>query len=241
MSEIKCKVASITPLTDVVYKVELTPTSPATFKAGQYAMAVMGEKDMRPFSIANAAFDNSRVELHIGAEPGNNYAGEVLARMREEGKITLSIGHGDAFLQSNGLPMVLIAGGTGFSYTYSILQEHLNSGDKTPLTLYWGGKHASDLYLADELTALAQAHSHFTFVPVVEFANDDWTGRTGWVHHAAMADHADFTNVQVYVAGRFEMSKVVRDDFTQRGLKPENLFGDAFAFIQQVRLCLSLQ
>ena len=76
MSEIKCKVASITPLTEVVQKVELTPESPVEFKAGQYAMVVMGEKDMRPFSIANAAFDNSRIELHIGAEPGNSYAGE---------------------------------------------------------------------------------------------------------------------------------------------------------------------
>ena len=85
MSEIKCKVASITPLTEVVQKVELTPESPVEFKAGQYAMVVMGEKDMRPFSIANAAFDNSRIELHIGAEPGNSYAGEVLERMRADG------------------------------------------------------------------------------------------------------------------------------------------------------------
>ncbi len=231
MSQIKCKVSSITPLTDVVQKVELTPSQPATFKAGQYAMVVMGEKDMRPFSIANAAFDNDRIELHIGAETGNSYAGEVLERMRNDGEITLSVGNGEAFLQSNGLPMVLIAGGTGFSYTYSILQEHLNSGDNTPITLYWGGKHAADLYLAEELTALASTNNHFTFVPVVEFANDDWEGRTGWVHHAVMADHADFSDVQVYVAGRFEMAKVVRDDFMQRGLKANNLFGDAFAFI----------
>jgi len=231
MSEIKCKVASISPLTEVVQKVELTPSETVNFKAGQYAMIVMGEKDMRPFSIANAAYDNNRIELHIGAEPGNSYAGDVLARMKEEGEVSVVVGNGDAFLQSNGLPMVLIAGGTGFSYTYSILQEHLNSGDKTPVTLYWGAKHAHDLYLADELTALAAANPHFTFVPVVEFANDDWTGRTGWVHHAVMADHANFESVQVYVAGRFEMAKVVRDDFTQRGLKVENLFGDAFAFI----------
>ena len=231
MSEIKCKVASITPLTEVVQKVELTPESAVEFKAGQYAMVVMGEKDMRPFSIANAAFDNSRIELHIGAEPGNSYAGEVLERMRAEGEIVVNVGSGNAFLQSNGLPMVLIAGGTGFSYTYSILQEHLKNGDKTPVTLYWGGKHAADLYLAEELNALADANDHFTFVPVVEFACDEWKGRTGWVHHAVMADHADFSNVQVYVAGRFEMAKVVRDDFTQRGLKVENLFGDAFAFI----------
>lgn len=231
MSNVICKVASITPLTEVVKKVELTPQSPVSFKAGQYAMAIMGEKDMRPFSIANAAHDNNRIELHIGAEAGNRYAGEVLERMQADGEITLSIGNGNAFLQSNGLPIVLIAGGTGFSYAYSILQEHLHSKDLTPITLYWGGRHAQDLYLADKLTALAEANPHFTFVPVVEFAEDDWTGRTGWVHHAVMADHANFENVQVYVAGRFEMAKVVRDDFTQRGLKTENLFGDAFAFI----------
>ena len=46
-----------------------------------------------------------------------------------------------------------------------------------------------------------------------------------------MADHADFANVQVYVAGRFEMAKVVREDFTTRGLSKDDLFGDAFAFI----------
>ncbi|NDV91745.1 NAD(P)H-flavin reductase [Alteromonas sp. 345S023] len=231
MSEIKCQVASITPLTDVVYKIELTPPAPVEFKAGQYAMVKMGEKDLRPFSIANAAYDNERIELHIGAEPGNSYATEVLTRMQEDGEITLSANNGQAFLQSNGLPMVLIAGGTGFSYTYSILQQHLHSGDTTPITLYWGGKHASDLYLSEQLTELAEKYAHFTFVPVVEFAHDDWQGRTGWVHHAVMADHADFAAVQVYVAGRFEMAKTVRDDLTVRGLKAENLFGDAFAFI----------
>ncbi len=231
MSEIQCQVANIAPLTDAVYKVELTPDSPMSFKAGQYILVHMGENDKRPFSIANAAFDNGRIELHIGADEGNAYATEVLERMRKDGTITLSGGHGDAFLNPNGKPMILIAGGTGFSYTWSILQEHLHSDDKTPVTLYWGGRHADDLYLADELRALAEKYDKFTFIPVVEFAHDDWTGRTGWVHHAVMADHADFANLQVYVAGRFEMAKVVREDFTTRGLSKDDLFGDAFAFI----------
>ncbi len=231
MSEIVCKVERISPLTDAVYKVELTPPDAMEFKAGQYVLVHMGEKDQRPFSIANAGNDNHRIELHIGADPDNTYAGEVLERMQKTGEITLSGGHGEAFLQPNGMPMVLIAGGTGFSYAYSILQQHLASDDSTPITLYWGGRHAQDLYLADELRALAKQHEKFTFVPVVEFAADSWHGRTGWVHHAVMADHADLSHLQVYVAGRFEMAKTVREDFTVRGLKKENLYGDAFAFI----------
>jgi len=231
MSEIKCQVTRITSLTDTIHKVELTPPAPVEFKAGQYAMIHMGEKDMRPFSIANAPYDNTRIELHIGVEPGNTYAGEVLTQMQQQNEINLSVGHGNAYLQANGLPIVLIAGGTGFSYAYSILQQHLHTGDTTPITLYWGGRHAKDLYLADELHQLATKHEHFTFVPVVEFASDEWQGRTGWVHHAVMADHTDFTHMQVYVAGRFEMAKTIREDFSIRGLKAENLFGDAYAFI----------
>ncbi len=231
MSEIECQVTQITPLTDTVYKVELAPAFPVSFKAGQYVLVHMGENDKRPFSIANAAWDNDRIELHIGADEGNAYASEVLQRMREDGAIRLSGGHGEAYLQPNGQPMVLIAGGTGFSYTWSILQEFLHSGKTTPVTLYWGGRHVEDLYLNDELTALAEKHPHFTYVPVVEFAKDEWNGRTGWVHHAVIADHTDFSALQVYVAGRFEMAKVVREDLTPRGMQKDRLFGDAFAFI----------
>ncbi|MEW9798812.1 NAD(P)H-flavin reductase [Alteromonas sp. CYL-A6] len=231
MSEILCRVDTITPLTGSVYKVDLIPATPLAFKAGQYVLVHMGEKDMRPFSIANPATENHRIELHIGADPDNTYASEVLTRMQQEGEITISGGHGDAFLQPNGQPMILIAGGTGFSYTYSILQQHLASGSTTPMTLYWGGRHEEDLYFADKLRKLDADYPHFHFVPVVEFAKDSWTGRTGWVHHAVMADHADFSRYQVYVAGRFEMAKTVREDFGVRGLKKDHLFGDAFSFI----------
>ena len=231
MSEIQCKVAAITPLTKVVYKVELTPAQPVDFKAGQYIMVHMGEKDKRPFSVANPAYDNGRIELHIGADEKNAYATEVLDRMRQEGEIVLSGGHGEAHLQANDADMILIAGGTGFSYTWSILQQALHNNADTNVTLYWGGRSKEDLYLFDELTALAAKHKNFTFAPVVEFPEQGWQGKTGWVHKAVMADYPDLSGKQVYIAGRFEMAKVAKDDFAQCGLTADNLFGDAYAFI----------
>lgn len=231
MSEFQCKVAAITPLTEVVYKVELTPAQPVDFKAGQYIMVHMGEKDKRPFSIANPAYDNGRIELHIGADEKNAYATEVLDKMRAEGEIVLSGGHGDAHLQAADADIILIAGGTGFSYTWSILQQILHDKSDANVTLYWGGKHKQDLYLFDELTALAAKHSHFQFEPVVEFPEDGWEGKTGWVHKAVMSDHADMSGKHVYIAGRFEMAKVARDDFATCGLSADTLFGDAYAFI----------
>ncbi|RDV26602.1 NAD(P)H-flavin reductase [Alteromonas aestuariivivens] len=231
MSEFHCQVAQIVPLTKVVYKVELIPSVPVDFKAGQYVLVHMGENDKRPFSIASAAYENQRIELHIGADENNAYATEVLERMKNDGEITLSGGHGEAYLQPNGNPMILIAGGTGFSYTYSILKQALHDDPQAEVHLYWGGRHVEDLYLFDELTSLAEQHSHFSFLPVVEFAHDDWTGRTGWVHHAVLADYPSLAETQVYIAGRFEMAKTARDDFKARGMDSDNLFGDAYAFI----------
>ncbi len=231
MSQIRCQVESIAPLTSTVFRVDLTPDVSLDFKSGQYVLVHMGEKDQRPFSIANAAHDNNRLELHIGAEPGNKYAGEVLERARQEKAIYISGCHGEAYLQATDKPIVLIAGGTGFSYAYSILMQSLKEDPNRDITLYWGGRHLDDLYYHDELVSLAAHHPHFTFLPVVEFAEEDWQGRKGWVHHAVLTDYADLSGVQVYIAGRFEMAKVARDDFFARGLSKDDLFGDAYAFI----------
>lgn len=231
MSQFECQVTDISPLTDVVYKVELKPAQPIKFDAGQYIMVHMGENDKRPFSIANAAFDNQRIELHIGADESNTYATEVLDRMKQDGSITLSGGHGHAHLRDSALPKIVIAGGTGFSYAYSIVLQALHNDADADVTLYWGGKQKADLYLFDEISALAEQHPHFTFVPVVEDPEDDWSGKTGWVHHAVLADFEDLAEQQVYIAGRFEMAKTARADFTAKGLALENLFGDAYAFI----------
>ena len=102
---------------------------------------------------------------------------------------------------------------------------------QAPVTLYWGTRTINDMYAFDELNTLAQQHPLFTFIPVVELPEKDWTGKTGWVHKAVLNDISDLSTYQVYVAGRFEMAKIVRDDFTKQGLPISCLFGDAYAFI----------
>lgn len=231
MSQIRCQVESIAPLTETTFRVDMTPDISFDFQAGQYLLVHMGENDARPFSIANPAYDNNRLELHIGAVPGNTFATEVIDRMRQEKAVYVSGGHGDAYLQSNDKPLILVAGGTGFSYAYSILKQTLKQYPSKPVTLYWGAKRAEDIYYLKELTELAIEEHAFTFIPVVETPTSDWQGKTGWVHKAVMQDLPDMSGVQVYIAGRFEMAKVARDDFFKQGLSTEDLFGDAYAYI----------
>lgn len=226
------KVEKIEDLTDTIKRIVLHPQSTFSFIAGQYLQVVMDPNDKRPFSIANAPRDDGSIELHIGAEPGNEYALQVIEKMSNDGEIDIEGGLGTAhFSTESNKPIILLAGGTGFSYTWSILQQLLSEPLKAPVYLYWGTRSKEEMYAFDELTALAQQHPLLTFVPVLEFPPVNWTGKTGWVHQAVVNDIQDLSNFQVYVAGRFEMAKVVRDDFTKLGLPITSLFGDAYGFI----------
>ncbi len=226
------KVETIEPLTDIVKRIILSPQSPITFIAGQYVQIIMGENDKRPFSIANAPRSDGKIELHIGAEPGNQYAGEVIEKMQTTGTVEIEGGLGEAYVRNNSnKPIILLAGGTGFSYTYSILQQLLSQPLQQPLYLYWGTRSIEDMYARAHLNALAAQHDLFSFIPVLEFPPVKWTGKTGWVHQAVINDNHTLAEFDVYVAGRFEMAKTVRDDFCQLGLAKESLFGDAYAFI----------
>jgi NAD(P)H-flavin reductase len=232
MLEISCQVVEITPLTHSVKRVLLAPASPLTFKAGQYLQVIMGEKDRRPFSIANAPKDDNLLELHIGAGQDNKYANEVLERMQQHSHISIDGVHGNAYLRDNVIkPIILLAGGTGFSYTYAILQQLQMKPRSEPIFLYWGTRTIDDMYAFDELCQTEKSHKNFKFMPVLEQAPENWTGRTGWVHKAVVADFVSLEAYQVYVAGRFEMAGVAREDFHQKGLLLANLFGDAYQFI----------
>jgi len=58
---------------------------------------------------------------------------------------------------------------------------------------------------------------------------DDWHGRTGFVHRAVMADLPDLSGHQVYACGAPAMVEAARRDFTAGcGLPQAEFFADSF-------------
>lgn len=128
--------------------------------------------------------------------------------------------------------MILIAGGTGFSYARSILLTALARNPNRDITIYWGGREEQHLYDLCELEALSLKHHGLQVVPVVEQPEAGWRGRTGTVLTAVLQDHGTLAEHDIYIAGRFEMAKIARDLFcSERNAREDRLFGDAFAFI----------
>lgn len=232
MSAIKCNVKTLKQINDHVYYIELTPEAQYSFEAGQYLQVIMSEKDKRPFSIASSP-DQEHIELHIGATKENSYAMQVVDLLKDKGYFHAEIGLGQAQLKTDSeRPILLIAGGTGFSYVQSIARQLAKSKPNHHVTLYWGGKNNQSLYAAPQMEQWQQAHENFTFVPVVENPDESWQGKTGYVHKAAMEDIDNLQDHDIYVAGHFDMVKIVREDFVAKGADPQHMFADAFSYLK---------
>ncbi|RLM19770.1 NAD(P)H-flavin reductase [Brenneria alni] len=233
MTTLSCKVTLVEAITDTVYRVRLLPEAPFSFRAGQYLMVVMDERDKRPFSVASTPMEKDIIELHIGASELNLYAMAVMERILKEKALTVDIPHGEAWLREESeRPLVLIAGGTGFSYARSILLTALAQQPERSVAIYWGGRETKHLYDLAELEALATQYANLQVIPVVEQPEEGWDGRTGTVLSAVLQDYGSLAEQDIYIAGRFEMAKIARERFcNERGALAAHMFSDAFSFI----------
>lgn len=233
MSEINCQVVKLEAFNEFVFHVVLRPAQPFAYEAGQYLMVKMSDDDKRPFSIASSPSDGDLIELHIGASELQSYPMQVIERLKSDGEITILAPHGEAQLSNNNeRPIILVAGGTGFSYVRSIVRELMATKDQREVTLYWGCQAVEHMYLFDEMQVLANEHPQLTFVPVVENTPENWTGGVGQVHKAVLNDFDDLSQFDIYAAGRFEMVGVVRDAFLEHGMNIDNMHGDALPYLK---------
>ncbi|MFM2486036.1 NAD(P)H-flavin reductase [Celerinatantimonas yamalensis] len=230
MKRMSCQVELLSPILDDVYNVVLTPDQNVDFTAGQYLQVVMADDDKRPFSIANAPGQHT-LELHIGAPANNGYAGQVIERLHSQPSIDVELPFGRATIDKVPPRDVLVmVGGTGFSYAKSLI-EYLNQiPHQQRVYLYWGGRNLGGLYLF-ELAQQWHDDKKIEFVPVIEQSIAHWQGKIGLVHEAVLADFPSMSELDVYIAGRFEMAAVARDAFVAQGLPLSQLHADAYEFI----------
>lgn len=231
MKQIQCQVESITSLTEHVYKVLLKPEQHIDFLPGQYLNFVMDEEDKRPFSIASSPNDEL-VELQIGAFGADSYPMQVIERLKENSVVSIEMPFGSAQLRAESeRPVLLLAGGTGFSYIKSMFEFLAQTKSTREVLVYWGLRDPSACYELDKAADTINSLTNGSFIPVVETPHDDWNGKIGMVHKVVMKDISNLGDYDIYIAGRFDMVGSVRTDFLAKGASKDNMFADAFAFI----------
>lgn len=207
------------------------------FAPGQYLDIMLPQNRRRSFSIASTPGDGKLLELHIRRVSSGEFTQQLFDGTLEKSLLRIEGPLGQFwFRRESPRPALLVGGGTGYAPLRSMLHSLLEVGDRRQLHLYWGVQTALDLYEDSQIRALCEKHPNLHYVPVLSAprAEDQWQGRTGWVHAAVLEDHPDLKRFDVYAGGPPVMVETIRHEFTHRGLPPEQLFFDSFDYAPDV-------
>ena len=227
----------------MVLQLQLPANDPFRYHAGQYVEFILRDGARRSYSMANAAqppapteagvpAKGNTLELHIRHMPGGKFTDHVFGAMKEKDILRIEGPFGSFYLREDSdKPMILLASGTGFAPIKALIEQMQLQALSRPATLYWGGRRPQDLYMTDWLHAQMATMPLLRYVPVVSNAlpEDDWTGRSGFVHQAVLDDFSDLSGYQVYACGAPVVVDSARLAYTtQAGLPEDEFYADAF-------------
>jgi len=214
-----------------VLSLKLPTNERLQFLAGQYIDIHTKDGKKRSFSLANAPHTDELVQLHIRHVAGGTFSDYVFNQMREREIFRFTGPLGSFFLREDSdKPIILLCSGTGFAPIKGMVEHAIHKKISRPMTLYWGARSRADLYMP-ELAEKWQAEvPGFKFIPVLSEPKeeDNWQGRTGFVHEAVLNDIAHLGNYQVYACGAPVMVEAAYGAFIGQGLPPDEFFSDAF-------------
>ncbi|MCU7801020.1 MAG: CDP-6-deoxy-delta-3,4-glucoseen reductase [gamma proteobacterium symbiont of Lucinoma myriamae] len=228
-----CRVHKMNHLADDVMQlfIKLPAAERLQFLAGQYIDILLEDGRHRSFSIANAPHDDEFLELHIRLVEQGFFTPKVFNSMQNKDLLRIEGPHGSFFFhEDSNKDLLLIAGGTGFAPIKGIIEHLISEKITRPVSLYWGVRSEADLYMSELAEKWVAEQSNITFVPVLSDADEGWTGRTGYVHEAVLADFDDLSAFDIYTCGPPAMIKAAEQTFQEKGMNKNQFFYDSFDF-----------
>ncbi len=228
------------PAADVaILYLKLPAAERLQFLAGQYIDILVkdqatGAVKRRSFSMANAPHDDAFLQLHVRKAPGGTFSKYVFEEMKERTILRFEGPLGTFYLREDSdKPIVFVAGGTGFAPIKGLIEHAFHTELDREMVLYWGARSKADLYLPELPLQWAAAHPNFTYIPVLSdpLPEDNWPGRTGFVHQAVLDDFPSLAGYQVYACGAPAMTDIAKATFIGAKHLPEDeFFCDAFTY-----------
>jgi CDP-4-dehydro-6-deoxyglucose reductase len=234
IKKLPTRVAKLDKVSDdvMIVSLQLPATEKFRYRAGQYIEFLLKDGKRRSYSMANAPHASEQITLHIRHMPAGLFTDHVFNTMKERDILRFEGPLGTFFLrEESDKPIVLLASGTGFAPIKAIVERAVHEKVERPMVLYWGGRRPKDLYMHALCEEWARTLPHFKYIPVISEARpeDNWNGRTGFVHRAVIDDLPDLSNHQVYACGTPIMVESANKDFVALcNLPEEEFYADSF-------------
>lgn len=226
----RARVGAIRWLAPDILEVDLAMIEPPEliFEAGQWIAIPLGEKVVRPYSMASPPSERRVFRLCVDVKPGGSgsrffrdlEAGDEVAFQPPLGTLTL--------IPGSSAPVLMVAEEIGVAPFRSILCSQAERGFPRPITLYFTAPILPHLLYHAELTALAAAHRGFRYRPILGAPDPDWDGDVGSVLAAVEREAGDFQGTEALLCGSGTLVKAARDLCLGRGIERRKIRYEKF-------------
>lgn len=226
---------SVTELTHDIRLLKVQLEKPLKFWAGQFVeLGVPSAGVTRSYSMASTPATPNELEFIIRKYPEGAFSSLLDTTLTPGTAVTVKGPFGSC-LRREGRPgpMLLVGGGSGMSPLWSILRDHIASGEQRPIRFFYGARAKRDLFMLEEFAAIAKSLPDFQFIPVLSQAGPDdaWTGEAGFVHEAVeriMREQQLSGEIDAYTCGPVPMVDAVLPVLAELGVAPANTHVDKF-------------
>ena len=212
-----------------VLQLRLPSGQRAKFQAGQYLQVQLNDGSTRCYSMANPPQESDGITLHVRHVAGGDFSAQV-AQLAAGDQLRIELPFGSVMLKDDATPLLLVAGGTGFAPIKSLLDDMLKRKVQRPLSLIWGARAATGLYLLSAVERWRRYWPDFRFIPAVSESQDSapTDAFVGRVDEALRVYFSDLSAHRIYCCGSPAMVAAVRDCAIAAGAEPTNFHADVF-------------
>ena len=235
VKEFAGRIVKMSALTHDIRLLEIEIDKPLKFWAGQYVDLTLPDRTItRAFSMANPPGEGQKLSFIIKKYPNGAFSSLLDGELKAGDSVTAKGPYGTCFRREERPgPMLLIGGGSGMSPLWSILSDHIASGEQRPIRFFYGARTRTDLFYLQELQDIAARLPDFRFIPALSNATDgdNWDGETGFVHEVVkrhLAAEELPGKIDAYACGPTPMIDAMLPVLQMNGVEPEHIYFDKF-------------
>ncbi len=229
LHHIESEVIDKTPLNAQIMRLRLKPAGEFSYRAGQFINLFRGENLVRSYSLASVPALDDYLELHVQRLANGRVSPWIHDQLAVGDQVTISEALGECFYTATDKqqPLLFIGTGSGLAPLYGILRDALHQGHAGPMYLYHGTRTREELYLVDELRALAEQHANFHYQPCLSRQREPGYAH-GRANEVALEAHGDLKGWRAYLCGNPNMVETSKKKIFLAGAALGDIFADAF-------------
>jgi ferredoxin-NADP reductase len=211
-----------TPRADGVVEYLLRTDEPLKFRPGQFVSVRVGvDSDdnpiLRSYSIASppGRDEISLILKLIKGGPGSEYFERL--QPGERVKFTGPMGFFCLDLQHVG-DVVFGVTGVGITPVLPMIEELATRNERGRIRLFWGNRHAQDLFWVDEFKALQDRCGRLEIEIFLTGDAPSWGGKRGRINQAILAELSTLDKPVFYLVGNGSMIREVKAALQERGI-----------------------